>query len=344
MQQLQKLLVLSLSFAFLALITSCGGGKQDLTLDLKQGQGYHMTMDQTIKQSRSGMGPRGGSESSQKQTIEYDMQVKSVDDSGNYVMEVTYTRVKGESSSQRGSSKYDTDSDTAGQGQGLTQGSVYKPLIGKSVEMVVSPKGKVKEIRGKDSLIQQVTSEATGGQPTPQDSAAQRRQRRQKLQVMQMLRGGFGGGMQGNLANNFVQQKPILPQNEVAPGDTWSLQQQKPMPMTMTYTYEGKQDGQHVVKMKGELKKEQIKQRALQQMKRRLGKKGSVDMSLDADIKATYKLDPETGWVSSATKNYKMNNEVTIQRGGQKGGKGQTMSSSNTITSDITAKPIKETS
>ena len=126
-----------------------------------------------------------------EQTITYRMQIKGVDPRGAATIEMTYESM---SVKATGLMEYEFDSDKDEDPPDELGGKALTVLLGKSFTMVMSPSGRVKDVRGLDKILTSVIEREES--PTPM--------------LRQML-------SDKSMKSMLQQMSPALPEKKVAP-------------------------------------------------------------------------------------------------------------------------------
>ena len=160
----------------------------DLKFNLKKGDvtKYRATIEQTTTQQMGGMEQTVN----QNQIFEYTIDVKDVNASGNFVTQITYTRVAINMAAGGMNIAFDSAEEDLAPANPQLMG--FAALVGQSVNVTFSPKGEIVEVSGVEAMIESMISELAG------DNEAMKGQMRQSLlqsfndeQMKQMFGGSF---------------------------------------------------------------------------------------------------------------------------------------------------------
>ncbi|MDD2278307.1 MAG: DUF6263 family protein [Bacteroidales bacterium] len=152
----------SILMAFLATTTfAFAANDVDLKFNLKKGDvtKYRATIDQTTTQSMGGVEQKV----LQNQIFEYSIDVKDIDSNGNFITQITYTRVAINMSAGGMNMAFDSDDKSA---PANPQFMGFGALIGKSINTTFSSKGKIIEVSGVDAMIDTMINELAGDNET----------------------------------------------------------------------------------------------------------------------------------------------------------------------------------
>lgn len=142
---------------------SFSANEVDLKFNLKKGDvtAYRATIDQTTSQTMGGM-----EQTVQlNQIFEYTMDVKDIDSNGNFSTQITYTRVAINMLAGGRDMAFDSDIDD----QSASANPLFMSfgaLIGKSINVTFTSKGKITEIDGVDAMIDAMINELAGDNET----------------------------------------------------------------------------------------------------------------------------------------------------------------------------------
>ena len=133
----------------------------DLKFNLKKGDvtKYRATIDQNTTQTMGGVEQKV----QQNQIFEYSIDVKDIDSNGNFITQITYTRVAINMSAGGMNMEFDSDDKSA---PANPQFMSFGALIGKSINTIFSPKGKIIEVSGVDVMIDAMITELAGDNET----------------------------------------------------------------------------------------------------------------------------------------------------------------------------------
>jgi hypothetical protein len=250
-----------------ALVLTSTAQKYDLKLNLKQGQHYlqSMVMDMDMTESVSGQEIN----ISTKMQFDFKQEVKSITSAGDFVVESQYARIAMTVDGMGQKISYDSDNkDTSGSEIIKTYTKTFSSIIGKKFQVTMTPKGKVKEIKGLKEIIAAMKNGS--------DESTQR-----------ILEGTFD---EKKLASNFESSYHIFPDNPVKVGETWtqqsSVESMFPIDIKTVYTLKEVKNGIAKIASSGDMnmKKDDFETN---------GMKMKIDFT--GTYAGTYEMDVNTG-------------------------------------------------
>lgn len=177
-------------------------GEVNLKLNLEEGKSYNIKMvsDQDISQTTQGqeMNIR------QKIGMEYTYHVKEIDYYGDMLIDIAYDSVSFEQESANGKVKYDSSDPSQ---EVLPAALGFAALEGQSFSIKVSPEGKVKNVTGIDSIMQNIMKKIN----LPEGQV--------KEQIKKALKKQIG---KETLKDQLEQMMDVYPEGPVSIGDSWS--------------------------------------------------------------------------------------------------------------------------
>jgi len=207
----------------------------DLQLNLKKGQHYtqSMVMDMVTTQSIAGQ------EMSVKYKIKTDIlqTVKSIKPDGNLSIESEYTHMAIQANAMGTDMAFDSDvKDTSGDPISQKYAGALSSIVGKKFDLVISPKGKVIEIKGIKELLQAVKK-------STKDPVAQK-----------LFESNFD---ESQIKSNFETAYQLFPDHPVQAGDVWtrttSVESLVPIYFSTTYTLSEVKNGIAKIVVKGDI-------------------------------------------------------------------------------------------
>ena len=209
------------AFAMMALsLAAAAHAQEKITLKLNMEEGakrstsFTMDMDNMVTANDTQINVK------MNMAMDMSIEVKEVGGDGTHTMAFTYDRIR-----MKMSGPLTVDYDSANQEQeGDPLSRVFGGLAGQTITTVMTPQGKVKEVRGFEELAEKL------GVP--------------KEQLKQ----------QGDQMTQMMAALPTMP---VGIGDTWEATMNVPnqggMTTTSTYTLTDRQDGEAIVKIDGKI-------------------------------------------------------------------------------------------
>lgn len=260
----------------LAFAACKSGEKLALKLNYEKGKKYYYTNinDQEVEQSVMGKTIK----TKNKTTTGYLWEIKDIDKDGNFIVSVTYDKVETEKS-----------------GEGANQESPIKDdfMKGFSFEMTVTPKGKVKEVRGMDALIDKALANTI-----PVDSATGVEDPIAS-QMKTMMKKQFNDKSMGSL---MEQMTDFFPEGDVEVGDKWekTVEVSSIVPMKINSTYVVKDIKDDIAIIDVESKIEPGKGEAIMGM----------EIKMDGTQKGTIEVNTKSGIIQKSTMDQDMSGSV----------------------------------
>lgn len=193
------------------------GEKIQLKLNLKKGQTFRqrLTVDQNISQVAGGTPVRVA----QSLGIGFTFDVEDVDAGGNTTVRTTYDSIMLNMDGAMGRVQYDSANPPA---QVPLIAAVFGGLVGQSVVVIISPDGRITEVRGVEGLVSGIVGKLFPAGGPAADGARQ------------MLDSQFGE----QAIKDTMQDVLLLPYppTPVGVGDSWTTTVQKSGPATMLVT------------------------------------------------------------------------------------------------------------
>jgi len=259
--KLKKLLV---PVVILFVLAACKTGeKLALKLNYEKGKKYYYTSINTQEVEQSVMGKTIKSKTTT--TTGYLWEVKDIDKDGNFLVTITYDKVE-----------------TKKEGEGADTPSPMKDdfMKGFSFDMVVTPKGKVKEIKGMEKMMEMAMSAAM-----PDSVANDPSSKAMMEPVKEMLKKQFSDK---SMSSMMEQMTDYFPEGDVAVGDKWekvvNMSAIMPMKITSNYTVKDIKDGIAIIEV--EAKVEPGEGEAIMGMKVTLNgtQKGTMEINVKSGI------------------------------------------------------------
>ncbi len=259
--KLKKLLV---PVVILLVLAACKTGeKLALKLNYEKGKKYYYTSVNTQEVEQSVMGKTIKSKTTT--TTGYLWEVKDIDKEGNFLVTITYDKVE-----------------TKKEGEGADSPSPMKDdfMKGFSFDMVVTPKGKVKEIKGMEKMMELAMNAAM-----PDSLSDDPSNKAMMEPVKEMLKKQFSDKSMSSL---MEQMTDYFPEGEVTVGDKWekvvNMSTIMPMKITSSYTVKDIKDGVAIIDV--ESKVEPGEGEALMGMKVTLNgtQKGTMEINVKSGI------------------------------------------------------------
>lgn len=180
-------------------------------------QKFTLTQEQAMTMS---MGPMGEQKTSAVNRLEMTQKVLGVADNGDVTLEFTYDRAVMEVESPQGAMTVDS----AEPGEGATDNPMTM-IIGKPIAVTLSDRAEVKGVTGLDAMFEELAS-AAEAEPS-------------MAPVLEMLRASFSDE---SMAQTFQQSFPVLPEEAVGEGSTWTWSGEMSNPafgtMTLNQSFE----------------------------------------------------------------------------------------------------------
>ena len=251
-----------------------------------------MTTDQIIEQTI------GNQKQTIDQTIGMGMRLdcQSVDDQGNFVVQVTYDAIKFRQVGPMGPIEYDSTKDQETDNP-LAAG--FAGLLNQSFTVVFDSTGQPVEVMGMEEMIDNIAAKM----PAPNEEARQ--------QMKEGLRKQLGDQATKQMMGNM----PAYPAQPVGVGDQWENTASMGSPVAMiatnSVTFASRKDGKATLKIKSTLAPgPQGEQMEMGKMK--------MDMTIEGDQDGTMVIDEATGMLVEATMQQDLNCTMTMTGGPQK--------------------------
>jgi hypothetical protein len=264
---------------FLALLASlivtltAASQPYDLKLNLQKGQRFTQSMTMNVDMTQSIAGQDVAIRSAMQ--FEFDQYVKSITAKGDFVIESRYTHIVLDVDAMGQKMFYDSQAkDSSGNDMTRTYAAMFDQLLGKNFSVVLSPKGKVLEIKGLKELM-------TAVKKSTSDPIAQK------------LIEAFD---EKKMISNYESSYHIFPDKPVQPGESWSqknaVESLVPVDISASYTLKEVNNGIAKIAATGDfsMKNDEIEANGIK-MKTNLS--GSYD--------GIYLTDINTGMTQSAT-------------------------------------------
>jgi len=290
--------------ALLALALSAGCGKSPekvrLRIRLEPGKSYvlRFVTDQDISQTM--MNRQQNMKQTMDMTMTYD--VRGVDDAGVADVKVAYSAIRFKQSGPMGTVEYDS----AKPPKTLPpQARAFSALVGQSITMKLSPRGRISDIQGAGALIDKIFKSMN----PPKG--------RMSTMVRKGLKEQFG---EESMKDMMQQMMALYPEKPVGVGDSWSstmtVSKGFPMVMEHTWTLTGVEDGSALVAVSSQIKPN------LDAVPIRVG---PINMThrFTGEQKGTLKIDLNTGWITSGDMTQSFSGAIKMEGGP---GKKQNMS------------------
>lgn len=274
-------------------VTAAAGPKISLRMNLEPGSSYRldMTTDQDIEQTIG----------NQKQTIDQTIGMgmrfdcQSVDDQGNFVVQITYDAIKFRQVGPMGPIEYDSSKDQATDNP-LAAG--FAGLLDQSFTVVFDSTGQPVEVRGVEKMIDNIAAKM----PAPNEEV--------RAQMKEALRKQLGDQAMKQMMGNM----PAYPAEPVGVGDKWENTASIGSPVAMTatnsVTFASRKDGKATLKIKSTLAPgPQGEQMEMGKMK--------MDMTIEGDQGGTMVIDEATGVLVEGTMQQDLNCTMTMTGGPQ---------------------------
>lgn len=234
--------IIALSLLVACTLTSTAQ-QYDLKLNLKKGQHYKQSMTMVMDLTQS----IGGQEMSinTKMQFKFTQTVKSITSKGDFEIENEYSRVAMDMDAMGQKISYDSNvKDTTGNEILKTYSSTFSKILGKKFIVVLSPKGKVVEIKGFKELIEALEKGSM-------DPATKK-----------LIEGTFD---EHKMTSSFESSYHMFPDNSVKVGDSWSqknmVESMFPIEISTTYLLKEVNNGIAKITVKGDftMKKDDYK-------------------------------------------------------------------------------------
>ncbi len=135
-------------------LAACKPKDFTLRLHLKPGDTFHVTVTNNQKMNETLMGQQITLD--QEVSMGYTWKVTAVDEQGNATITITYDRMAMKQTQNGQTTSYDSATDK--QPPEFFKG--MDAMIGKSFELVISPEGKMVEVKGLDEMFRQMAADA----------------------------------------------------------------------------------------------------------------------------------------------------------------------------------------
>lgn len=223
-----------LSLLILTSVLSCTAQQYDLKLNLKKGQHYKQSMITDMKLNQS----VGGQEMTinTKMQFEFTQSVKAINAKGEFELENEYSHIIVTMDVMGQTIKYDSDKKDESESEvaKMLSGSFSK-ILGKKFLVVLTPKGKVVEIKG----FKQIMESLSKGTQDPNS----------KKMIEEMLD-------EHKLSSSFESYYHLFPENSVKVGDSWTqkntVESMFPIDIATTYTLKEVNNGVAKIIMTGD--------------------------------------------------------------------------------------------
>jgi hypothetical protein len=255
----------------------------DLKLRLKPGETYPMriTIEQQITQ--------GTGESARSTTqligMGHSYNVQSVDSSGEMKLRLTYNWMRLKRPG------VDVDSDLPPKPDANPAIATLTAMVGQSLDVTVTPAGKVTDVKGLDAMVQKVVAKASMDDVKRSMLAQMVRKQYNEQQVKTTIEGGIA----------------IYPDKPVAIGETWT----RTMPLDVgvsdsTYKLVGRENGKLTVEMHGTI--------GQAPGAKPLDMEGTkVTHKVAGEQSGTLIIDEATGWITGGQMKQDINDEVNLE-------------------------------
>lgn len=274
-----KLTKLLAPVVILLLLAACAtSDKLALQLNFQKGKKYYYTTtsEQNVDQTFMGQSMKN----SKKTTTGYIYEIKDINKDGNYNVTITYDKVETEKSE-------DTD----------RKSPIPDDFLkGFSFDMVVTPKGKVTEIKGMDKLMDAAIN-AVMVDSVKNDTVAQAVMK----PVMDMIKNQFSDK---NMSSMMEQMTNYFPEGEVEVGDKWEnvANVNTVINMKITTTYKVIDIANDVVKLDVDAKIATGEGEGIMGMK----------MDLNGTQKGTMEIDSKSGLVLKSSVKQDIDGKINV--------------------------------
>jgi len=257
----------------------------DLKLNLKKGQHYKqsMIMDMDMNQSIAGQEMKVGT----KMQFEFTQTVKSITSKGDFEIESEYSRVAMDMDAMGQQMSYDSNvKDTTDNEFSKTFSKSFGKILGKKFTIVLTPKGKVVEIKGFKELIEAL-------EKGKMDASTKK-----------LIEGTFD---EHKMTSSFESSYHMLPDNPVKIGDSWaqkkSVESMFPIDISTTYTLKEVNNGIAKIMVKGDftIKKDDYEANGM-----------TMKINFTGGYDGFYDLDINTGISNSAQINMPMKGTMEV--------------------------------
>jgi hypothetical protein len=269
-----------------------GEEKVLLRLNLEAGQSY--TLSWTSRQDMTVTIDGQQQRTSQTLGLTFTLKATKVEADGTIHGTFTYDSVRLASRHPAGDVDYDS-ADPAAPAPTDPMAKAMAALVGQTLDVVLTPRGAVKDLRGGDKLVRRMLKAMD--LPEAERPAAERQ-----------MRAMFGDAA---LKQNLQRLTEVYPPGPVKVGDTWEVVKEVDagMPMTVrnTYTLKSLDGGKATLDVKGVTKTNPDVRGPLQ-----------TRFALEGTQSGSLVLDQETGWFSSGHLTTSLDGQVTSDEDGQK--------------------------
>lgn len=273
--KLKKLLIPVVAILLLAACKT--GDKLALKLNYEKGKKYYYTSVNEQQVDQTVMGKTIKSKTTT--TTGYLWEIKDIDKDGNFLVTITYDKIE-----------------TKKEGEGADKPSPMKDdfMKGFSFDMVVTPKGKVKELHGMDKLMDMALAAAL-----PDSLANDPSSQAMVGPMKDMLKKQFSDKSMGSM---MEQMTDYFPEGDVEVGDKWektvNVSTVMPMKVTSNYVIKDIKDGIATVDV--ESKVEPGEGEAIMGMK----------VELNGSQKGTMEINTKNGIIVKSTINQDMSGTI----------------------------------
>lgn len=265
----------SFLFTMLLLAGISSAQSYDLRLNLEKGKSYTQKMNTQMQMSQKMM----GQDMNIDMDIEMHMTYKVVDVvDGNFDIEVSYDMLKMKMNTPMGGQELSSESTNADD----QISAMLKTLKSSNFGVVMTPKGKVVEVKNLDKMFEAMTASAN---QLPE---------MQKQQMITQLKQSFGADA---FRSNLESSTAIFPETEVKIGETWKTESTYSAGMSMllvsNYKLDGVADGKYLISGISEFKTTPENNTMV-----------TNGMTMKMDLKGTgaseMKVNQKTGWTSES--------------------------------------------
>jgi hypothetical protein len=271
----------------------------ELKLRLKKGQTYTITYahESESTQTIPNVPPQ---KMTQKLSVDYRIDVEQVDAEGAATLKVLYEAISMSQAGPFGASQFDSRK----QGEGapdepLAQG--LSAMVGQSYTMVITPSGKVAEVRGVDKVLEAVLKQMKGEEGPVRDMVVETVKRQLSNEAVRE-----------QMQNLFA----FYPEKPVAVGDTWTGKSKAnagvSLLMDNSYTLKERKGGEATIA---------VESKAAADPEAKPNNLGG--MTVRQDVKGTQKgtitLDEKTGWAKRSDLTLDVKGHLVMSLG-QEGG------------------------
>lgn len=277
------------------LVDAAEGDKLDLKLRLKKGDVYNVgfVIDQDIKQILPGQ-PKAQN-LKQKIGMGYRMEVTEVDAEGTTLLRTVYDSVRFRQEGPAGVVEYDSRQPPE-RVPPIALG--FAALPGQTFTIVMTPAGKVAEVRGVNEMLQSIMKRAQMPDGPAQEA------------MLKMMKEQFGEqAMKEQMQNLFG----FYPESPVAVGESWSqevkISMGFPMVLNNTYTLESRDGGVARIAVESRLSSNpEAKPLEVGPM--------TMTYALTGSQTGTTHIDEASGWATDATLTQQITGDMTMTTSG----------------------------